>query len=302
MSSAAVRRQAQTWLAQGRRAVVVEVLNTRGSVPREEGCRMVVDAIDQLGTIGGGHLEWHAIARARAGLSERLCLSTIERLSLGPSLGQCCGGAVELRYALLDDVEMARWRVDPPPLRVCLHGAGHVGQAIARALGAIECEVDWIDVRESAFPAADDPLWIDSPHIRPRVSDSPAHEARLAQPNQLQLVMTHSHALDFDIVQALLNRPEIPWVGLIGSKTKRAQFEHRLLARGVTAERLNALSCPVGLPGISGKSPAVVAVAVVAQLLLHSSGDTSGGNAPNKGNFRIDGRPVNNGCGGQPTA
>lgn len=274
MSNAAVRRQAVEWLQQGRGAVVVEVLRVQGSVPREAGCRMVVSADDQLGTIGGGHLEWHALHEARRALSKEMLAPVQERHALGPSLGQCCGGVVELRYSMLDAAAVQAWPTPAASMRLCLYGAGHVGAALARTLAELDAEVDWIDVREDVFPESSIAPWVNAPGIRRIVSDSPAHEARHHKPDTLHVVMTHSHALDFDIVESLLRRDDVAWVGLIGSKTKRARFEHRLLDRGLPAHRLRALCCPIGIPGITGKAPAVVAVAVAAQLLMLSSSMT----------------------------
>ena len=201
-----------------------------------------------INTIGGGHLEFQAIEEARALLRQPTHESLVLRYPLGPSLGQCCGGAVELRFEALEPGLLECWTLPAARFHLCLYGAGHVGQALARILTDIDCAVDWIDVREGAFEALPPEAWTRSPTLRCVVSDGPVAEACAAPPGAHHVVMTHSHALDFDLVQALLRRHDTGMVGLIGSRTKRQRFEHRLLARGVSADRVAALVCPIGTP------------------------------------------------------
>ncbi len=256
---------AQQWLADARPAIVVEVSAYRGSVPRETGTRMLVSARGVLGTIGGGHLELQAIEHARR-LLRGEALRSEQQLALGPTLGQCCGGAVTLRYGALTYDAVASWPGAAPRFVLQLYGAGHVGRAIVRLLEGIDCAVSWIDQRDSEFPAAPN-----APHIQ-RVCVEPVEaEVAGAPPGAYYLVLTHSHALDLAITEAILKRGDFAWLGLIGSKTKRARFVHRFEARGVAPDVLARLTCPIGVPGIDGKEPAVIAVAVVAQLLALSS-------------------------------
>jgi xanthine dehydrogenase accessory factor len=253
------------WLAQGRPAIVVEVCGHRGSVPRETGTRMLVGRNAVLGTIGGGHLELQAIEHAR-GLLRGEALRHEQQLALGPALGQCCGGVVTLRYALLSASTPAAWETNAPRFALQLYGAGHVGRAIVRLLEGIHCRVSWIDERDGEFPAEPS-----APHIQ-RVCVEPVEaEVALAAPGAFYLVLTHSHALDLAITEAILKRGDFGYLGLIGSRTKRARFMHRLTERGIAASVLERLTCPIGLPGIGGKEPDVIAVAVVAQLLARSS-------------------------------
>lgn len=262
MTEAALRATATAWLAAGRSARVVQVLRHRGSVPREAGTRMLVAADAVAGSIGGGHLEWQAVQQARVRL--RLGEPAAERdIALGPTLGQCCGGALTLRDGPLDAAALAAWPQPAPLFTLQLYGAGHVGRAIVALLAGIDCRVMWIDEREDAFPAeATLP-----PHIERLCVEPAAAEVRAAPPGSLALIMTHSHELDLAICDAALRSDAPAWVGLIGSATKRARFERRLLQRGVAPDRVAALACPIGVPGIPGKQPAVLAVAVVAQLL-----------------------------------
>jgi len=325
-------------------AVRVVVAAVRGSAPREPGACLLVtrgDACVPLGTIGGGHLEWKAIDIARgmleagAGPEARL-----DRFALGATLGQCCGGAVELWFERWDAADLAlvraalearargpatlvsriapgaprralvagpvggdafagppvargaraaggappsprAWLAHEPgdgPRRAVLHerldsarpqlwvfGAGHVGSALVRVLGALPLDVHWVDAREAQLRAAfPDGM---PANVSASISDDPAGDVASAPPGALFVVMTHSHDLDFEIVRSLLERDDFAWAGVIGSATKAARFAHRLERRGFARERIARIACPIGVPGIDGKEPATIAVAVAAQLL-----------------------------------
>ncbi len=265
MNEAALREAALGWRAAGRAAVVVEITATKGSVPREAGTRMLVAEGEVLGTIGGGHLELQAIADARRLLAEGG--GPLERhVALGPTLGQCCGGALDLRFTPLAEADPVAWPAEPPRFSLQLYGAGHVGRALVRQLALLPCRVWWIDERESEFPA--EPL---PPHIERIAAEPVAAEVAAAPPGCCFLVMTHSHSRDMELAQAILQRDDVAWFGLIGSKTKRARFEHRLLERGFDAARVAAMACPIGLPGIEGKAPELIALAVAAQLMQQAA-------------------------------
>jgi xanthine dehydrogenase accessory factor len=261
------RRAALHWLEQRIPAVVVEIIETRGSAPRGAGTRMLVSAVQAIGTIGGGHLEFKALAAARAMLAARDATPRRERYPLGPALGQCCGGVVELGFSLLDDSAVARWPAPAPLMHLQMHGAGHVGRAIATLLATLDVQVDWIDERDDAFGPATTlgTPWPDS--VRRRVVDGAEGEVAAAPAGAFFLVLTHDHALDFRIVEAALRRDDAGFVGLIGSKSKRERFRHRLAQRGMAEEHVARMRCPVGLAGIAGKQPEVIALAVVAQLM-----------------------------------
>jgi len=267
MSEARLREDAAAWLAAARPAVVVEVVAARGSVPRAAGTRMLVAHDETLGTIGGGHLELKAISAARAMLASGRLAASEQAFALGPSLGQCCGGAVTLSFAPLDADALARWPARAPLFRLQLHGAGHVGRAVATLLATLDAEVDWFDERDDGFPAA---TALGSPwpaHIRRTCVDTVEREVAHAPAGAFYLVLTHEHALDLRIVEAILRRGDFAFCGLIGSRTKRASFVHRLAERGVAREATDRLTCPIGIAGIAGKAPELIATAVVAQLL-----------------------------------
>jgi len=260
---AAARRCLDT----GETAVVVEVRATQGSAPRRAGTRMVVCAQRVVGTIGGGHLEWKALQTAREMLRTRELAARSEHCALGPTLGQCCGGAVTLRFDRLDAALLARWPAPLPLFHLQLYGAGHVGRAIATLLAALDVKVEWIDEREDQF---DDATTLGAPwppHIRRVCVDAVEAEAGEAPPGAFYLVLTHNHALDLRITEAILRRGDFGFLGLIGSKTKRERFVHRFEQRGMAPALIARMTCPIGVQGIEGKQPEVIAVAVVAQLL-----------------------------------
>ena len=248
-------------------AVLVTVLDVRGSVPRGPGTSMLVFARDFAATIGGGHLEFQAIAHARQMLQGQSNETRLRHV-LGPSLGQCCGGVVELGFERVAAADLPRVTqcLRAPRRPLALFGGGHVGRALVHTLAPLPFEVRWIDSRDEIFP---DPV----PESVECEHSSPVHSAvGDLVPGSSVLIMSFSHAEDLDIVMACLRRQrergDLPFVGLIGSRTKWATFRHRLQERGFTAAEIDHITCPIGLPGISGKEPEVIAIAVAAQLLL----------------------------------
>lgn len=262
-----LRDTAARWLAEGEAAIVVEVTQALGSAPREAGTRMLVGASCCAGTVGGGHLELKAIERARTMLATDELAPQRAHYPLGPALGQCCGGAVTLAFTRLDAKALAAWPKTAPRFHLQLYGAGHVGRAIVAALAPLNVIVDWIDERDAEFPP-DGGL---PPHVRKVCVDTIEAEVACAPRGAFYLVLTHRHDLDLRIGEAILTRGDFGFFGLIGSKTKRHRFIHRYEQRGIAAETIARMTCPIGVPGIAGKEPEVIAAAVVAQLLQVSS-------------------------------
>lgn len=253
------------------RAVLVRVVSTQGSVPRETGAWMAVFEAGFIGTVGGGHLEYAALERARAMLAAHGGQAADEgepaRFALGPSLGQCCGGVVHLGFERVGAGDIPRLRAALPQTRfpLAIFGGGHVGHALVGVLARLPFDVRWIDSRDDVFPA---PL----PAGVVCESSSPVQAAvRGLAPGTRALIMSFSHAEDLDVVAACLQRRRdgaaLPFIGLIGSRTKWTVFCRRLEARGFTAAELESVTCPIGVAGIIGKEPEVIAVAVAAQLL-----------------------------------
>ncbi|MDX1481263.1 MAG: xanthine dehydrogenase accessory protein XdhC [Woeseiaceae bacterium] len=254
---------ARDYLARGEPAVLVSVVSVRGSAPRDAGTVMLVGRNETFGTIGGGQLEYRASELAARALGHAPREATERRFPLGADCGQCCGGVVQLRF---EDLRLARDPVtafdaalEPADFDLAVFGAGHVGSACVAVLSMLDCRIRWIDARPDIFPAA---LPGNVAAVRGR--EPPAVVADLPAQSHL-LVMTHSHPLDFDICAAALARDDFAFIGLIGSVSKRRRFEKRFRQLGVGG--VERLTCPIGIGGISGKTPAEIAVAVSAQLL-----------------------------------
>ena len=253
--------------AEGENAVLVRVADAKGSVPREAGTVMAVTADTISGTIGGGRLEWEAIASARQMLEKgagRFDMTVLER-ALGPSIGQCCGGRVrlEMRRASKRDVRQARerftedWVTQPP---VLVFGAGHVGQALAYAFAPLPLRTTFIDERVDAVRALPEGTdW--------ELTAIPESVVRDAGAGTCYVILTHSHATDFEIATAALRRGDAAYVGMIGSATKRAKFLSHARRNGLAAEAAEQLNCPMAPHARRDKRPEVIAAFVAAEVL-----------------------------------
>ena len=310
-----------TWATIGRAlqgeqsCAMVSIVEARGSAPREAGARMVVlEDGSFAGTIGGGALEWRAIARARAALAKAGAGGDpppvdLARMALGPDLGQCCGGSVRVLLEVftagrsaevqaladaeraglfgtegritercvertilnrdLPDGEDSLLAADGRLLErfgtrkqiLALIGAGHVGRSLIIALAPLDFSVVWIDPREDAFPS------IVPGDVRVVVTAAPGAELDAVPDGAFVLVMSHSHALDFDVVLAALQARRFAYVGLIGSASKKARCMSRLRQAGLGDDDIERLVCPIGIAGIASKQPAAIAASVVADML-----------------------------------
>lgn len=274
-------------------AALVTILATEGSAPRGAGARMVVTETGLMGSIGGGRLEHQAMAQARAILALAPGSWRVQDYPLGPLLGQCCGGRVRLLVERLESVPEGEGpfeatlseRVERRPLngevrdsidargplpeagarflepveteslRVYLFGAGHVGRAIVARAGGVPLHIAWYDSRTEMAEA---------PGVVLAAEAEMVAEAASAPGDAAVVIMTHDHGLDYRLAAAALGG-RAHFVGLIGSRTKRARFLKRLASDGIDSARL---TCPIGLAGIAGREPEVIAIATLAQLLM----------------------------------
>jgi xanthine dehydrogenase accessory factor len=305
--------------ARGEAAALVTVCAVSGSAPREPGTRMLIWAGGQVGTVGGGNLEFTIVDQARklvaSGNPHRF-----QSYPLGPLLGQCCGGRVGvlieridagsvvwlsevaaaeaagrpyLIHSILTETGIVRRvegapstafgesvglrdregrpvdlgkPIDPTGLNIVervdarpfllMFGAGHVGRALAPIVATLPFRVQWFDNRpEFASPGV-----VICDDLVARVEAAPA--------GALYLVFTQSHAVDYELTQAVLLRGDFLYCGLIGSTTKRKRFERRLIEEGIAPAMLRRLVCPIGRVGLASKDPAVLAVGVATELLL----------------------------------
>lgn len=251
------------------RCALVTVAATKGSVPRGTDAWMVVTPEGYHGTIGGGALEWRAIAQAQAQLNGSESRRTTSH-ALGPDLGQCCGGHVQLATEIFtaQDLDMIRQRATDEAAGVAREqrtiivlGAGHVGRALVLSLAPLPFRVHWVDPRPEAFPSV-------VPGNTTVFATDLLAVIAAAPEGTLLFIMSHSHALDLAAADAALRNPAIAEVGLIGSATKRARFEKRLREAGVAESRITSLICPIGIGGIGSKLPAAIAAATAAQILV----------------------------------
>ena len=151
--------------------------------------------------------------------------------------------------------------VCPRDFHVALFGAGHVGRAVVQVLAGLPCRITWIDSRPEQFPER-------APaNVSIEVSDAPERDVEDAPAGSVFVVMTHSHQLDLRLAERILRRGDFSYFGLIGSATKRTRFEARLRRRGVPAETIQRMTCPIGIAGIPGKHPAEIAIALAAEIL-----------------------------------
>ena len=313
--------------AGGERVVVVTVAGIRGSAPREVGAKMIVTEKETFGTIGGGQLE-HQCTHLACDMLGDDQNPELRKFPLGTSMGQCCGGVVDILFepianglpgwlrdlralhgqreaavvctSLGDDhlkcvitadnafgsavekvgdklVAKARYGLESGRIahrsdnwflelvvgsdfNIAVFGAGHVGSAVVQSLSALDCNIRWIDSRRNIFRQTPS-------NVRTIESSDPALEVAAMPANSCFLVMTHSHALDFDICDRILRRDDAAYCGLIGSRSKRRRFEKRYREQGLPLDVIAKLVCPIGVDGISGKKPAEIAVAASAEVL-----------------------------------
>ena len=288
---------------------------------------MIVTAAETLGTIGGGQLEYQC-TRIACDMLGADAAPTLRKFPLGASMGQCCGGVVDVLFEplvhglspWLRDLRALHGQREPAVVctnlaaangkfvvtadnqfhadaagataaviadaraglaagrsarhvddwflevvvgsdfNIAVFGAGHVGSALVQSLSSLDCNIRWVDSRRSVFrktPA----------NVRTIESSEPALEVAAMPPGSCYVVMTHSHALDFDICDRILRRGDAAYCGLIGSVTKRRRFEKRLRSQGTDQATIDRLVCPIGVVGINGKKPAEIAVAAAADVL-----------------------------------
>lgn len=313
--------------AAGRRVVLVTVAGVRGSSPREVGAKMIATSDATIGTIGGGQLEYQC-TRIASEMLDAAEQATVRQFPLGASMGQCCGGVVDILFepissglpAWLQDIRGLHGQREPAAIvtgigadnrkfvvtesnqfgsfdenvpativdstrdglangkgayrvndwfiesivgsdfNIAVFGAGHVGSAIVASLSSLDCNIRWIDSRRNIFRNTPS-------NVRAIESSDPALEVAAMPLNSCYLVMTHSHAIDFEICDRILRRGDAAYCGLIGSVSKRRRFEKRYRDQGMPQAVIDELVCPIGVDGISGKKPAEIAVSTAAEVL-----------------------------------
>jgi len=260
-------KAAQQLRDEGQPGVLVTVAEVRGHAPREAGAKMVVSRERTWGTVGGGNLEATAVARAREMISSGTASPEMAEAKLNPHARtehgrQCCGGAVRLL-------------LEPLPARpaIAVFGLGHVGYELARILSRLPVRLLLVDSRPEQLDRVRLADVIDG------TADVSIHPALLGEQVLERLpagaravIMTHDHAEDYALCDAALRLPQrLGGIGLIGSSAKWARFQAQLADAGHSPATIARITCPIGQPGITGKDPAVIAVAIAAELLSAQS-------------------------------
>lgn len=232
--------------------VLLTVLDTRGSSPRDAGTKMVVSKNQIFDTIGGGALEHESIEIARQLLSTNKNQQHTETFNLGKDLKQCCGGVVPVFFEVFPAINF----------KLNIFGAGHIGQALCKVLEDIECNVSLYDSREEflqqSYPK----------HFKTHLLNEPEIAVEACSADSYFLVMTHDHALDQQLCEAILSRGDSLYCGVIGSRTKGIKFKQRLAKKGFSSEECSKLTCPMGMTDLSTKKPMEIAVSIVTELLI----------------------------------
>lgn len=247
-------------------AILIEIESVKGSSPREAGTFMLVSKDHIWQTIGGGQFEYMAIDHARAMLSGKSTTDSMD-IPLGPEIGQCCGGRTLLRFTPVNEAVATRLkqRLDHENREqpsVFIFGAGHVGKALASALCLLPVSITVIETRKSELH--------DLPEgVSTHLSAMPEAMVTSIPASGAAIIVTHDHALDFMIARQALTRPDLSYIGMIGSKTKRATFAHWIEREneGETPVDLARLTLPIGGSEVKDKRPAVIAALVVAEVL-----------------------------------
>jgi len=233
--------------------VLVTVLETKGSSPRDTGTKMVVSADESFDTIGGGALEYQSIEIAQELLSANKATRQMTKtFNLGRDLKQCCGGVVKVFFEVFPASNF----------NIVIFGAGHIAKSLIKILEEVECQVSWFDSRPELFSEEC------ALHIRKQVMSQPELAVESCKVNSYFLVMTHDHALDQQLCESIISRGDSVYCGLIGSATKGLKFRQRLLKKNYTQQELNILTCPVGLSILKSKKPMEIAVSISAELIF----------------------------------
>lgn len=240
--------------------VLVTVIEAYGSTPREQGCKMVVSSKLTYDTIGGGQLEFAITARARELIAEGVNQQVVEDFPLSARAGQCCGGRVKV---LLECFVQHQQHLH-------LFGAGHVAQSLIPILAQMNLHIHWVDSREQMRDAQ--ATGAEFASVQTYQYTSMVEHISQMQADAMAIILTHEHSLDYQLVEALLDRKDCHYIGMIGSEIKARRFRQRLKEASFSSQEIAQLISPIGLLDVPGKKPIEVAVSIAAQVIqqLHT--------------------------------
>ena len=246
--------------------VLVTIKTAKGSTPRPSGAWMLVSETNSFETIGGGQMEYLAIEHACEMITK--AAPSLLELPLGPELGQCCGGFVELYFELLNEARrdefLQKWKKDQQQNpNVYIFGAGHVGKALCQALLLLPLHVIVIDSRQNQLQQ----LPNECANFEHKHLAMPESIIASAPPKSAFVILTHDHAQDFLIAEAALNKADAIFVGMIGSATKLEIFRRQFRENGNDPALLDKFTCPIGAGGSGDKRPQIIASLVVAEMV-----------------------------------
>lgn len=263
------------FLEGAREVILVEITRALGSTPRDAGAWMLVSAGDRLGTIGGGQLEFRAIDHAHLMLADAVDADTLD-IPLGPNIGQCCGGRVEIALRRLDDpgamALLAQVEADfSGRPHIYVFGAGHVGNALGQAFSLLPFRTLVVDTRGEEIDRVPE-------GVEKALVAVPEALVRQAPAGSAFVILTHDHGLDFLLAREALERRDAAYVGMIGSRTKRATFKSWLRDMEGDLALMDRLISPIGGEAVRDKRPEVIAALAVAEIVwaitLHRGAET----------------------------
>lgn len=257
----------------GKAWVIATVIGTQGSAPRESSSKMIITESHSFDTIGGGQLEYAVCQKARDMLSGEGAGSThqLENFPLAAKTNQCCGGAVSVLLEYFPE----------PATKITIFGMGHVASTLVNVLGQMQAKVSWIDSRTNlADQRSADKL---AANVTLYLYESMLDHIEHMTVNEITLIMTHDHALDYQLTEALLDRKDCRFIGLIGSKTKALRFRKRLASASFSKEEIDSVHSPVGLSEVAGKKPFEIAISISAQIIQLTQTESKADNKKGSG-------------------
>ena len=244
--------------------IKAKIILAEGSVPRNIGTFMLVSKNYLFGTIGGGQLEHQITNISKKNLNKKNFKKEIINIPLGPSIGQCCGGYVQIKLELyMSGNEALKSETNKSTLLNDLYifGAGHVGQQLSSRIINLDFNVNLIDSRESYLNLQT------NNNVNKILAKNPWLLVKNLPIKSYFIILTHSHDHDFKIINEILRLKEFQFLGLIGSNTKFQRFKNRLIKLGHKNQILNKIECPIGLKSISSKKPAEIAISIIGRIL-----------------------------------
>lgn len=269
-----LRKEIKEFVLVDKCVALVELTKIKGSSPREVGSWMLVSSDKTFNTIGGGSLEFFLISQARKILEKGSNTSKVFTSKLSPAIDQCCGGIVEARVSLIDNkgherLERRIKNEEAQYQNLYLFGAGHVGKAVIKLAVTLPLKITVTDSRIEVMEDLQDRLKDYSENIKYNLDAFPERIISTAVKNSAFLVMTHSHATDFNVVEEILRKTKPAYLGMIGSVTKKLTIKNHLLSKSFCEEDISLITCPIGkkIKLQHQKKPEVIAALVISDIL-----------------------------------